>query len=110
VVTKDVPAEMTVVGIPGRIVKPVERRFTDHGIDLDHHLMPDPVGRALACLIDHINRIENRLEQHTADEVTGALSEALEGIICSRCGNSCDQPGCALPGCENTPCGPSCKH
>src|SRR5687768_18394522 len=30
VVTKDVPAEMTVVGIPGRIVKPVERRFTDN--------------------------------------------------------------------------------
>ena len=79
VVTKDVPAEMTVVGIPGRIVKPVERRFTDHGIDLDHHLMPDPVGRALACLIDHINRIESRLDQHTADEVTGALDEALEG-------------------------------
>src|SRR5690242_4500689 len=42
VVTKDVPPEMTVVGIPGRIVKPGERRITDHGIDLDHHLMPDP--------------------------------------------------------------------
>jgi serine O-acetyltransferase len=110
VVTKDVPAEMTVVGIPGRIVKPVERRFTDNGIDLDHHLMPDPVGRALACLIDHINRIESRLDQHTADEVTGAMDEALEGIICARCGNSCDQPGCALPGCENTSPGPSCKH
>jgi serine O-acetyltransferase len=110
VVTKDVPPEMTVVGIPGRIVKPIERRFTDHGIDLDQHLMPDPVGRALACLIDHINRIESRLDQHTADEVTGALDEALEGIVCARCGNSCDQPGCILPGCESTPSGPSCKH
>ncbi|UEM24079.1 serine O-acetyltransferase [Skermanella mucosa] len=101
VVTKDVPAEMTVVGIPGRIVKPIERRIADHGIDLDHHLMPDPVGRALACLIEHINKIENRLDEHTAAEVVGQLSQAMEGIVCARCGNSCDQPGCELPGCEH---------
>jgi serine O-acetyltransferase len=101
VVTKDVPPEMTVVGIPGRIVKPIERRIADHGIDLDHHLMPDPVGRALACLIDHINKIESRLDEHTAADVVGGLSEAMEGIVCARCGNSCDQPGCIIPGCEH---------
>ena len=94
VVTKDVPPEMTVVGIPGRIVKPGERRITDHGIDLDHHLMPDPVGKAIACLIDHINKIEGRLDDHTAAEVAGALNEAMEGIVCAKCGNSCDQAGC----------------
>ena len=64
VVVKDVPAGMTVVGIPGRVVKSTERHIDDtHGLDLDHHLMPDPVGKALACLIAHINRIESRLDE-----------------------------------------------
>ena len=36
-----------------------------------------------------------------AAEVVGELSQAMEGIVCARCGNSCDQPGCELPGCEH---------
>lgn len=102
VVTKDVPEGMTVVGIPGRVVRPdAQRRLVDHGIDLDHHLMPDPVGKAIGCLIDHINRIEARLEAHTTAEVLGAANlkdEPLPGLVCSTCGNLCDQEGCGTTG------------
>ncbi|WP_428846395.1 serine O-acetyltransferase [Azospirillum sp. A26] len=117
VVTKPVPEGMTVVGIPGRVVRPEAYRklsdphLSNHGIDLEHHLMPDPVGKAIACLIDHINRIEARLEAHTAAETSQfpakgiRLSEfrlndihgdiRLDGMACSSCGNICDQEGCA---------------
>uniref|UniRef100_UPI0037C160D2 serine O-acetyltransferase n=1 Tax=Azospirillum agricola TaxID=1720247 RepID=UPI0037C160D2 len=110
VVTKSVPGGMTVVGIPGRIVRPEtqsqpQSQLGAHGIDLEHHLMPDPVGKAIACLIDHINRIEERLEAHTAAEQARApLSKIplgdlrladirLDGVACDSCGNLCDQEG-----------------
>jgi serine O-acetyltransferase len=62
VVIDDIPPEMTVVGIPGRIVK-VERRRSgaDGRIDLEHHLIPDPVGDAISVLIDRIDFLEARL-------------------------------------------------
>uniref|UniRef100_UPI0038993736 serine O-acetyltransferase n=1 Tax=Nitrogeniibacter mangrovi TaxID=2016596 RepID=UPI0038993736 len=61
VVIKDVPAERTVVGIPGRIVATGPSRRTAGGIDLDHHLMPDPVAKSIACLIDRIETLETEL-------------------------------------------------
>lgn len=62
VVIEDVPPDMTVVGIPGRIVKAVEgRRLISGRIDLEHHLMPDPVGEAIATLVDRIDFLEMRL-------------------------------------------------
>ena len=62
VVIRDVPDNMTVVGIPGRVVLPLTgRRIPEHGIDLDHHLMPDPVGKALASLLDRIQNLEQQL-------------------------------------------------
>jgi serine O-acetyltransferase len=62
VVIEDVAPEMTVVGIPGRIVK-VERRRSgpDGRIDLEHHLIPDPVGDAISVLIDRLDFLETRL-------------------------------------------------
>ena len=62
VVMEDVPPGMTVVGIPGRIVRDTRNRHgIDGRIDLEHHLMPDPVGEALAVLIDRIEFLEARL-------------------------------------------------
>ena len=62
VVIEDVPPEMTVVGIPGKIVKASsERRRIADRIDLEHHLMPDPVGEAIAALVDRIEFLEMRL-------------------------------------------------
>lgn len=62
VVIEDVPPEMTVVGIPGRIVREQRRRSgVDGRIDLEHHLIPDPVGDAISVLIDRIDFLEARL-------------------------------------------------
>ncbi|MDR3516798.1 MAG: serine O-acetyltransferase [Azospirillaceae bacterium] len=62
VVVEDVPPNMTVVGIPGRIVRDIrDRRRTDGRIDLEHHLIPDPVGEALTLLIDRIEFLEARV-------------------------------------------------
>jgi serine O-acetyltransferase len=62
VVIQDVPANCTVVGIPGRVVqRKGEIRPNSLGIDLDHHLIPDPVGKAIACLVERIEELESRL-------------------------------------------------
>ena len=62
VVIEDVPEEMTVVGIPARIVQTDRKNSRDpYRVNLDHHLMPDPVGRALASLADRVAFLEARL-------------------------------------------------
>ncbi|TIX51646.1 serine O-acetyltransferase [Alteraurantiacibacter aquimixticola] len=62
VVVDPVPPGMTVVGIPGRVVRdPADRRRPGGRIDLDHHLMPDPVGEAISELLDRIDFLEARL-------------------------------------------------
>ncbi|MGZ4995583.1 MAG: serine O-acetyltransferase [Methylobacter sp.] len=59
VVIKDVPPCCTVVGIPGRIIQSKGTQIQNrHGIDLDHHLIPDPVGKAIACLMERIDELE----------------------------------------------------
>lgn len=71
VVVSDVPAGCTVVGIPGKIVKVREAgKLNPYGIDLDHHLIPDPVGRAISCLMDRIDVLEGRLEQSRFNPAT----------------------------------------
>lgn len=62
VVNKNVPACCTVVGIPGRVVhrKGVQIQNA-YGIELDHHLIPDPVGKALHCLVERMDKLEKRL-------------------------------------------------
>ncbi|MBD8893343.1 serine O-acetyltransferase [Roseibium litorale] len=62
VVVEDVPPDMTVVGIPGKVVKDRRgRRLPDGRIDLDHHLIPDPVGDVLNVLIDRVEFLEARV-------------------------------------------------
>jgi len=61
VVVKDVPADRTVVGIPGRIVDTRISRPAGHGINLDHNVLPDPVARSIACLIERIESLEGEL-------------------------------------------------
>jgi serine O-acetyltransferase len=62
VVIESTPPGVTVVGIPARVVRPelTHRRVVGH-IDLDHHLMPDPVGEAISVLLDRVEFLEARL-------------------------------------------------
>ncbi|UVE16803.1 serine O-acetyltransferase [Pseudomonas sp. LS44] len=72
VVTKEVPAGATVVGIPGRIIvksdDALEAKrqaiaekfgFDAYGMSQD---MPDPVARAIGQLLDHVQAVDDRLE------------------------------------------------
>ena len=88
VVIEEVPAGVTVVGIPGRVVAP--RRTTTHGFDLDHHLIPDPVGKAIACLLDRVAQLERQLPVQA--EVMSTATTA-----CGACGDHCSEPGFDQP-------------
>lgn len=58
VVLKDVPANSTVVGIPGRVVKQDGKKISEK---LDHHLMPDPIADRLDKMqkeIDELKRLK----------------------------------------------------
>lgn len=78
VVIEAVPAGATVVGIPGRLVAP--RRRTTHGFDLSHHLIPDPVGKAITCLLDRVAQLERQVH---------VSSPAIPEVACSTCDDHC---------------------
>ena len=68
VVVKDVPEGRTIVGIPGRLVGERTASAVTVGaagmvVNLDHHLIPDPVGKAIQCLLERIDVIETELRQ-----------------------------------------------
>ncbi|MGE5417659.1 MAG: serine O-acetyltransferase [Acidobacteriota bacterium] len=58
VVLKNVPPNSTVVGVPGRIV--VEDHVT-HEVDLNHHLIPDPISEALNQMQAQLSHLEAEL-------------------------------------------------
>jgi serine O-acetyltransferase len=73
VVVKDVPENVTVIGVPGRVVRSKERRkeakrqamakrigFDAYGAPQD---TPDPIEHAIHDLIEHIHRLDDRIEQ-----------------------------------------------
>lgn len=71
VVVKDIPPGATVVGIPGRVVAKKEMQeqraemakkigFDAYGASQD---MPDPVANALDRLLDHMHKVEERLDR-----------------------------------------------
>ena len=66
VVLKSVPPSCTVVGVPGRIVVRNGARVTDGKIevDLEHHLLPDPIADTLAAMQARIDDLEKRLQSY----------------------------------------------
>lgn len=67
VVLKDVPANTTVVGIPGKIVIRDGINIADMDvediIDLHHENLPDPVAEMILCLQRKVGRLERRIEE-----------------------------------------------
>lgn len=79
VVVDAVPPDRTVVGIPGKIVQVREKnRENIFGIDLDHHLIPDPVGKAIACLMDRLAILEKDQQQLSTRMLAVDQNECLE--------------------------------
>jgi serine O-acetyltransferase len=60
IVIKDVPANSTVVGNPGRpVIVDGQRVPRDvHHPDIEHTRLPDPVAEAMACLVRRIGELE----------------------------------------------------
>ncbi|MDO6385371.1 serine O-acetyltransferase [Uliginosibacterium sp. 31-12] len=88
VVIDDVKPGVTVVGIPGRAVLPKEQRRVmpgGIGIDLDHHQIPDPVGKAISCLLERIADLEREVQRLKGDPLP-------EQAACRACDDSCSQP------------------
>jgi serine O-acetyltransferase len=62
VVVESTPPDVTVVGIPGKVVqREDDRRRVVGRIDLDHHLIPDPVGEAISVVLDRLEFLEARV-------------------------------------------------
>jgi serine O-acetyltransferase len=80
VVVKDVPPGRTVVGIPARLVG---QRTAPAGaaavLNLDHHLISDPVGKAIGCLMERIDALEAELRTRRG------LPAATHGDGCAAC-------------------------
>ena len=75
VVVEDVPPGVTAVGIPARIVRePLRRGGAGGRINLDHHLIADPVGEVLSILLDRVDFLEARIN-HMQGRARGAAVE-----------------------------------
>jgi len=74
VVVEEVPPGVTAVGIPAKIVRAPQGRATAGGrVNLDHHLIADPVGEILSLLLDRVDFLETRLN-HMQSRVKKAQS------------------------------------
>ncbi len=62
VVFRDVPKHSTVVGIPGTVVGSTESLIKDGKINLDHHLLANPVAEALRHVIKMIEDVDARID------------------------------------------------
>ncbi|MBM3215424.1 serine O-acetyltransferase [Candidatus Poribacteria bacterium] len=62
VVVKDVPPNSVVVGVPGRVTFRDGAPVHD-GIDLEHDNLPDPVVRALQCMLDRVQGLEAEIQR-----------------------------------------------
>ena len=62
VVINDVPANSTVVGIPGRAIIEKEPKHVS-GIPLDHNKLPDPIIEVVQRLEKRIENLEKRIEK-----------------------------------------------
>jgi len=77
VVVNTVPAHATVVGVPGKVVKG-EGLHTPSGkpiVPLDHANLPDPLFRALSTLLEHVEKLEQKLEDVSSRQ--GSLEDRV---------------------------------
>lgn len=64
VVIESVPAEATVVGVPGRITQINGKRLGQQQPDiLDHGQLPDPIVQTLQCLVDRVELLEAQVQE-----------------------------------------------
>jgi len=67
VVLKEIPPHSTVVGIPGTVVGKTDVVLEDGKINLDHHMMPNPVAEALKHVLQMIDDVNARVDNFHPD-------------------------------------------
>lgn len=60
VVVHEVPPDSVVVGVPGRITYRNGSKIV-RDIDLEQHDLPDPVAKAIECILDRMHRLEHQV-------------------------------------------------
>ncbi|RMG92048.1 MAG: serine O-acetyltransferase [Zetaproteobacteria bacterium] len=78
VVLRDVPAHSTVVGIPGTIVGSTESLIENGRINLDHHLLANPVAEALEHVLKMIDDVNARIDAFHPESSRDRRSRDLE--------------------------------
>ena len=77
VVVNEVPPNSVVVGVPGRVTYRDGKKVTRE-VDLEQHELPDPVAKAIECILDrmhHLERDVRDLKLHS--EETSSEAESL---------------------------------
>jgi len=74
VVVKSVPAGVTVVGVPGRIVE--DRQ--EPSMDLEHGKLPDPVSETIRLIVEKQDRLEERIRRIEDSGYPVAIPSRLE--------------------------------
>ncbi len=77
VVVREVPPNSTVVGIPGKVVK--KEKIHVMGVDLDHHLLPDPVVDAIKAILNELSDLRREVEE-LKGEKTKRIEEKLRKL------------------------------
>jgi serine O-acetyltransferase len=80
VVVREVPPNSVVVGVPGRVTYR-DGKKVEHGIDLNMTDLPDPVARALQCLVDRVGELEREVEslrKHLPDVPSPPQAEPVD--------------------------------
>jgi len=97
VVTKDVPENATVIGVPGRVIERDKKTETEarraqtakkmgfdaYGVSQD---APDPVATAINCMLDHIHVMDEKMERMCKS--LKALDAELDDIQLPKLGNA----------------------
>jgi len=75
VVLKEVPPHSTVVGIPGSVVGKTDTLLEDGKINLDHHLMPNPVAEAIKHVLQMVDDVNARVDNIQVDTAQCKIKE-----------------------------------
>ncbi|MDZ4253526.1 MAG: serine O-acetyltransferase [Sulfuritalea sp.] len=96
VVIGEVPAGRTAIGIPAWLVgevaaaSPLKVGAGGTAINRDHPLIPDPVGKAIQCLLDRIDTLETQVRTLRGEpapiKVAGCIACAAGELCCEEHG------------------------
>ena len=80
VVVNEVPPDSVVVGVPGRVTHRAGQKVT-RDVDLEHSELPDPVAKAIECILDRMHHLEHEmkdirtLQAHTPEKEPADTTE-----------------------------------